>query len=99
MAGVTNERTGINADKKAGDDPLVVAHHVVLEVTEAGTKAAAATTVTTKRSFSQPPTFVADRPFALAILHRATGAILFAGYIADPRPQTSSRAKYFYQIG
>ncbi len=28
--------------------------------------------------------FSADRPFAVAIVHRPTGAILFAGYIADP---------------
>jgi serine protease inhibitor len=83
-----SDYTGINADKKAGDDPLVVAHRAVLEVTEAGTKASAGTTVTTSRSLSQPPTLTADRPFALAILHRATGAILFAGYIADPGQAT-----------
>jgi serpin B len=81
-----SDYTGINADKQAGDDTLVVAHRAVLEVTEAGTKATAGTTIATQRSLSRPPTFAADRPFALAILHRATGAILFAGYIADPGP-------------
>lgn len=30
------------------------------------------------------PLFAADRPFAFAIVHEPTQAILFAGHIADP---------------
>jgi serpin B len=63
---------------------LLVLHRAVLEVTEAGTKAAATTTVTSDRSIDEPPVLSADRPFAIAIVDRDTGSILFGGYIADP---------------
>ena len=77
-------RANYNAINKAGGGPLQVTHRAVLEVTEAGTKAAAATAITSDRSLAAKPSFTADRPFAVAIVHRPTGAILFAGYIADP---------------
>jgi len=77
-------RANYNAINRMGAGPLQVTHRAVLEVTEAGTKAAAATTITGERSLSGRPSFSADRPFAVAILHRPTGAVLFAGYIADP---------------
>jgi serine protease inhibitor len=77
-------RANYNAINKTGSGPLQVTHRAVLEVTEAGTKAAAATTITSERSLSGRPSFSADRPFAVAIVHRPTGAVLFAGYIADP---------------
>jgi serine protease inhibitor len=64
--------------------PLQVMHRAVLEVTEVGTKAAAATAITADRSLAAKPVFSADRPFAFAIVHRPTGAVLFAGYVADP---------------
>jgi serpin B len=57
---------------------------VVVDVTEAGTVAAAATAVATDRSLAVTPVLSADRPFAFAIVHEPTGAVLFAGYIADP---------------
>jgi serpin B len=72
-----------NAINKGGGGPLHVTHRAVLEVNESGTKAAA-TAITADRSLSAKPSFSADRPFAVAIVHRPTGAILFAGYIADP---------------
>jgi serpin B len=71
----------INAGKRG---PLQVVHRVVVDVTEAGTVAAAATAVTSDRSLAINPVFSADRPFAFAIVHRLTQAVLFAGYIADP---------------
>jgi serine protease inhibitor len=77
-------RANYNAINKAGGGPLQVTHRAVLEVTESGTKAAAATAITSDRSLATKPSFAADRPFAVAIVHRPTGAILFAGYIADP---------------
>jgi serine protease inhibitor len=64
--------------------PLMVMHRAVLEVGEEGTRAAAVTAVTQDRSLSITPLFSADRPFAFAIVHEPTGAILFAGYVADP---------------
>jgi serpin B len=77
-------RANYNAINKAGGGLLQVTHRAVLEVTESGTKAAAATAITSDRSMAAKPSFSADRPFAVAIVHRPTGAILFAGYIADP---------------
>lgn len=71
----------INASKRG---PLMVVHRVVVDVSEAGTVAAAATAVTSDRSLAITPVFSADRPFAFAIVHRPTQAVLFAGYIADP---------------
>lgn len=73
------------AISEIGGGALMITHRAVLEVTEAGTKAAATTTITTERSLARPSiTFSADRPFAFAIVHEPTQAILFAGYIADP---------------
>ncbi len=77
-------RANYNAINRLGNAPSRVTHRAVLEVTEAGTKAAAATTIAADRSLSAKPSFSADRPFAIAIVHRPTGAVLFAGYIADP---------------
>jgi serpin B len=71
----------INAGKGG---PLQVVHRVVVDVSEAGTVAAAATAVTGDRSLAVTPVLAADRPFAFAIVHRPTQAVLFAGYIADP---------------
>ena len=78
------KEAAIDAINKAAGGPLQVTHRAVLEVTESGTRAAAATAITSDRSMAAKPSFSADRPFAVAIVHRPTGAILFAGYIADP---------------
>jgi serine protease inhibitor len=56
----------------------------VVEVAEAGTRAAAATAITSDRSLSVTPVLSADKPFIFAIVHRPTQAILFTGYVADP---------------
>jgi serpin B len=76
----------INAAKKG---PLLVVHRVLVDVTEAGTVAAAATAITSDRSLAVTPVLSADRPFAFAIVHRPTQAVLFAGYIADPGRESS----------
>ena len=73
-----------DAIHKGKRGPLQVIHRAVLEVSETGTVAAAATAVTSDRSLAVTPVFSADRPFAFAIVHRPTQAVLFAGYIADP---------------
>jgi len=64
-----------------------VLHEAVLEVNEQGAEAAAATVVEMKAESApaEPPfTFRADRPFAVAIVDRASGSLLFAGAIYDP---------------
>ena len=67
-----------------------VVHEGFVDVSEEGTEAAAATGVMVGvRSMVPPPedplVVKADRPFAWAIVDRETGAVLFAGTVADPR--------------
>jgi serpin B len=57
---------------------------------EEGTEAAAATAVVMgetarMRQPEQPEQFVVDHPFLFLIVDRESGAVLFAGRIADPR--------------
>jgi serpin B len=64
-----------------------IVHRAVIDVTEEGTEAAAATAITMMTS-SMPAhvePFVVDRPFLFYIADQATGAILFQGRISDPR--------------
>ncbi|MDE2972351.1 MAG: serpin family protein [Acidobacteriota bacterium] len=62
-----------------------VLQKALVEVTEEGTEAAAATVVTGVTSAPPPPVTVrADRPFLFLIRERLTGAILFAGKLAHP---------------
>jgi serpin B len=62
-------------------------HEAVIDVTEEGTEAAAATAIAmTTTSFNpKVETFDIDRPFLFVISDDATGAILFQGRIVDPR--------------
>jgi serpin B len=66
-----------------------VVHEGFVEVTEEGTEAAAATgvVVATRSAVvrDEPLEVRADRPFAWAIVDRGSGAMLFAGAVADPR--------------
>lgn len=67
-----------------------VVHEGFVDVSEKGTEAAAATGVvigvrSMAPSPEEPLTVRADRPFAWAIVDRGTGAVLFAGTVADPR--------------
>ena len=63
-----------------------VLHRAVIEVTEEGTEAAAATAAVmmTRSVQMRPPRFVADRPFVLAIEDGQSGAPLFLGLVVSP---------------
>jgi serpin B len=65
-----------------------IVHRAVIDVAEAGTEAAAATAVVVTTRTMRPDDverFQVDRPFMFVIADDKTGAILFAGRIADPR--------------
>ena len=64
-----------------------VQHQTFMEVNEAGTEAAAATSVTvTTRGFPQSPfQMTIDRPFFCAVQDEQTGTILFMGAIREPQ--------------
>jgi serpin B len=66
-----------------------VKHKAVVEVNEEGTEAAAATSVgirvTSMRPTPQRFTFIADRPFLMAIRDSQSGAILFMGAVMEPK--------------
>ena len=66
-----------------------IVHRAVIDVTEEGTEAAAATAVemreTARYHPEQPERLVVDHPFLFLIVDRASAAVLFAGRIADPR--------------
>lgn len=57
-----------------------------LAVDEKGTEAAAATAAVATRSAEKPKSVKVDfdKPFVFALRHRPTGAVLIAGYVADP---------------
>jgi len=63
-----------------------VIHKAFVEVNEEGTEAAAATAVVAelKAEAVRMPVFRADHPFIFMIRHKATGAVLFLGRLADP---------------
>jgi serpin B len=65
-----------------------IVHRAVIEVTEEGTEAAAATAIAMVAASmpSQIEPFWVDRPFLFYIADQATGAILFQGRVSDPRP-------------
>jgi serpin B len=59
-----------------------IEHETFVEIDEEGTEAAAATG--TAMAGSHGPTVAVDRPFLFVVQHDKTGAVLFAGRIADP---------------
>jgi serpin B len=76
--------------------PLVIgqiAHRAIIDVMEEGTEAAAATAVVIEMATAiarpqqpeQPEPFVVDHPFLFLVVDRTSGALLFAGRVADPR--------------
>ncbi|XP_057709122.1 probable serpin E3 [Corythoichthys intestinalis] len=74
----------------SAEDSLYVSdafHDVTIEVTEEGTKAAAATTMMLLKR-SRSPVFKADRPFLFLVRHVKTGSILFMGRLMNPTDQS-----------
>ncbi|XP_036395808.1 probable serpin E3 [Megalops cyprinoides] len=73
----------------SAEDGLYVSeaiHEAKIEVTEEGTKAAAATAmVLLKRS--RAPVFKADRPFLFLLREVSTGSVLFMGRVMNPAEQ------------
>jgi len=74
---------------RMADAPLFIGdvlHKTALTLDEEGTEAAAVTGVTVRVTSlaPEPFTLTLDRPFYLAIRDTATGAVLFAGHVADP---------------
>ena len=88
--GINSAFDGMNQFSGMSDDPLVhlddVLHKVVMEVSEEGTTAAAATvSVIMSRSMPPPPeTMRLDRPFLMMVLHVPTTTPLVLGKIGDP---------------
>ncbi len=79
FSGMCRSETKVHIDE--------VKHKTFVEVNEAGTEAAAVTSVGMMRaSFMPKKTFrmIVDRPFFCAIRDTQTGAILFMGAIVDP---------------
>jgi len=63
-----------------------VRHKTFLEVNEEGTEAAAVTAVVMKlRAVVRRFSMIVDRPFFCAIRDNKTGAVLFMGYIMEPK--------------
>jgi serpin B len=70
--------------------PLAISqirHRAMIEVTEQGTEAAAATGIGMSTTALRPPpeTFRVDRPFLFVIVDSETKAAVFEGRIEDPR--------------
>jgi len=75
--------------KEMSDDPAVyiedVHHKAYMEVTEQGTKAAAATLVEIRtRSITRTPRITFNRPFLAIVMHWPTGIPVFIGRVEDP---------------
>ena len=62
-----------------------IVHGASLSVTEFGTTAAAATAIVAKRGafLLNVNEMICDRPYALAIVHLETGAVLFVSSVYD----------------
>lgn len=75
--------TGITDERELYVQEVV--HEGFIKVDEVGTEAAAATAIVVGvTSLPQPTELILDRPFLFLIQHEPTGAILFAGVVANP---------------
>lgn len=88
-AGQANFAGMLGKDTAKGDIWIAdIVHKAVIDVTEEGTEAAAATAVamaTRAMRPQQPVKLTVDRPFLYMLTDRKTDAILFMGRVTDPR--------------
>jgi leukocyte elastase inhibitor len=86
FSGMTDESAS-----EAGVKIGLIRHRAIIEVTEDGTEAAAATatmvlpTAGSPMPRPKPIPFIVDRPFLFYVVDDASGAVLFQGRIVDPR--------------
>ncbi len=84
----TADFSGITSATKLCIDRVI--HKTFIAVDEAGTEAAAVTSMTMRATavmaprHIQPAVFRADHPFLFVLRHRSTGAILFMGRVTNP---------------
>ncbi|MCC6464621.1 MAG: serpin family protein [Planctomycetes bacterium] len=88
-AGINSAFTGkATFDAMSSHKPLFVGnavHRTFVEVNEEGTAAAAVTAMDMSDGKAECSfEFMADRPFAYAIIHEETGAVMFLGVMNDP---------------
>ena len=77
--------SGMSGDKSLYIDEVI--HKAFIEVSESGTKAAAATSalIGLKSALSEDPVrFIADHPFLYLIKDHQTGCIIFLGRLVKP---------------
>lgn len=88
--GIKSAFDGHGIFSQISDDPLIhiddILHKAVMEVTEEGTVAAAATVgIMQTRSLPTPPfPMKFDRPFVMVVLHTPTMTPMFVGRISNP---------------
>jgi serpin B len=86
--GARADFSGMTGPNRSPLSISVIEHAAVIEVTEEGTEAAAATAVVLAPGAGapqKPEPFRVDRPFLFFIVDDASGAILFQGRLLDPR--------------
>ncbi|MEJ2541184.1 MAG: serpin family protein [Gemmatimonadota bacterium] len=84
--GVAFDRLAADFSRMSSEERLFIDEvwqKTFIEVDEAGTRAAAATSVDVE-AVSPPTLLVADRPFLFLLRERLSGTILFAGLVGDP---------------
>ena len=98
MQDLFNPRAADLSGMSGSDDLYVskVLHRAVVEVSEEGTEAAAATAVIVAVKSRRPPpvNFRADHPFLFLIQDKATKSILFLGRLAKPAASSGSTVRH-----
>ncbi len=80
--GAQADFSGMTLEKPFGISNVI--HKAMVEVDEAGTRAAAVTVLLMTLGLTLTPVFTADHPFIFVIRDVASGAILFMGLVLNP---------------
>jgi serpin B len=86
LAGIFRPGADFSRMGAAGSFVSAFRHTARMDVGEEGTEAAAGTAVVLGRSRLPSRTMVVDRPFAVAVVHRRSGLVLFLGRVTRPQP-------------